>query len=68
MGAHTGPFGSFGNADGTRIAPGGVLVALYELRNADLISVDKPSARVSITAAGLDVLTGRSLTRAASSP
>jgi hypothetical protein len=49
----TGPHGGFGLADGTRIAPGNELVALYELRNAGLITVDKLAGRVAITAVGL---------------
>lgn len=53
----TGPHGGFGLADGTRIPPGNDLVALYELRNAGLITVNRFAGRVAITAAGLARLT-----------
>lgn len=53
----TGPHGGFGLADGTRIPPGNELVALYELRNAGLIAVNRPAGRVTITAVGVARLT-----------
>lgn len=53
----TGPHGGFGLADGSRIPPGSELVALYELRNAGLITVNTLAGRVAITAAGLTRLT-----------
>lgn len=52
----TGPLGGFGHADGRRIPPSADLVALYELRDAQLIVVDRQSGRVTITTAGLNVL------------
>ena len=59
----TGPYGGFGDADGTRIPPSNELVALYELRNADLITVNREAGRVAITAAGMSHLTRSHPTR-----
>jgi hypothetical protein len=49
----TGPFGGFALADGSRIQPSIELVALYELRNAELITVNKIAGHVAITGAGM---------------
>lgn len=54
--ADTGPFGGFNPANGTLFPPSD-LVALYELRNAGFITVDKLAGRVAITAAGMARLT-----------
>lgn len=54
--ASTGPYGGFGDADGSRIPPSDDLVALYELRDAGLIVVDKDSGPVAVTAAGMSRL------------
>lgn len=43
--ASTGPFGGFALADGSRIEPSIELVALYELCNAGLITVNKPPVK-----------------------
>lgn len=51
--APIGPFGGFAMADGSRIPPSLELVALYELRNAELISVDTVTGRVTITSVGM---------------
>lgn len=55
--ASTGPFGGFALADGSRIQPSIELVALYELRNAELITVNKLAGQVAITSAGMGHLT-----------
>lgn len=54
--ANTGPSGGFALADGSRIQPSIELVALYELRNADLIVVNKLAGHVAITSAGMGQL------------
>lgn len=51
-----GPSGGFVHADGMPFEPGDELVALYELRNARLISVTPELGRVSATALGLSRL------------
>lgn len=51
--ASIGPYGGFAPVGGTTFPPGDGLVALYELRNADLIMVEPESGRVYVTAAGL---------------
>lgn len=51
--AQTGPFGGFTYADGARIPPSSDLVALYELRNADLITVNRFAGQVALTRAGM---------------
>lgn len=55
--ASTGPFGGFALADGSRIQPSIELVALYELRNAELITVNKLAGHVAITSTGMSHLT-----------
>lgn len=55
----TGPFGGFVRADGSSIPPSSQLVALYELRRADLIRVRRDAGRVTVTAAGLTRLTAK---------
>jgi hypothetical protein len=54
--ARTGPCGGFRYADGSAIPPGNGLVSLYELRHANLITVDKPHGRVALTMAGHEQL------------
>lgn len=51
--AGLGPHGGFAPVRGARIPPGDELVALYELRDAGLIAVDRDNGRVQVTAAGL---------------
>lgn len=51
--ASVGPYGGFAPVGGIRFPPGDGLVALYELRNAELIEVTAETGRVHITAAGL---------------
>lgn len=51
------PFGGFALADGQRIQPSIELVALYELRNAELITVNRLAGQVAITSAGMGHLT-----------
>lgn len=53
--SRTGPSRGFLRADGGLIPPSD-LVALYELRNADLITVDKHAPRVAVTSAGMTLL------------
>jgi hypothetical protein len=60
--ASTGPFGGFALADGSRIQPGLEFVALYDLRNAELITADRAAGRVAITRDGLRHLTRRHAT------
>lgn len=55
--ARTGPFGGFARADGSRIQPSIELVALYELRNAEFITVNKLAGHVAITRAGMGRIT-----------
>lgn len=55
--ASTGPFGGFTLADGSRIQPSIELVALYELLNAELITVNKLAGHVAITSSGMNNLT-----------
>lgn len=45
--------GAFANDTGRPVTPGQYLVALYELRNAQLIVVDRATGTVRITATGL---------------
>lgn len=54
--AGIGPSGGFAPVDGKRFSPGEELVALYELRNANLIGVKIDTGRVFITRAGLERL------------
>jgi hypothetical protein len=51
--ASTGPFGGFALADGSRLEPSIELVALYELRNAELITVNKLAGHVAVTSTGM---------------
>lgn len=51
--ASTGPFGGFALADGSRLEPSIELVALYELRNAELITVNKLAGDVAVTSTGM---------------
>lgn len=55
--ASTGPFGGFAHADGSRIEPSVELVALYELRNAECITINKLAGHVAITSIGMGHLT-----------
>lgn len=49
----TGPYGGFSRADGSRIPPSDQLVALYELRNANMITVNTVTSIVAVTPAGM---------------
>lgn len=51
--ANVGPYGDFAPVGATRFPPSDELVALYELRNAELIGVQTETGRVYITTAGL---------------
>lgn len=54
--ASIGPYGGFAPVGGTKFPPCNGLVALYELRNAELITVEPEYGRVYVTAAGLALL------------
>lgn len=53
--SETGPFGGFARVDSSQISLER-LVALYELRHAGFISVDKTSGRLAVTATGMQRL------------
>lgn len=51
-----GPYGGFAPKGGHRFAPSSELVALYELRNAQLISVNMQTGAVALTRSGMEHL------------